>query len=148
MLGQIVDKDSAVLRLPNEVAVGVAQSNHKMMCKFEAKESQKYKPVWLSIKALAESALSAEASSASKVTQQDGEVQGSLTLVLDRSVESFKAIFSVPFPQDKGFIDRKPIFSQIDTGFLEGRPVALCGIGGIGYGISEPPCKHDTDSIY
>jgi hypothetical protein len=52
-----VDKDSAVLRLPNEIAVGVAQSNHKMICKFDSRDSQKYRPVWLAIKGLAESVL-------------------------------------------------------------------------------------------
>src|SRR5436305_4047914 len=64
-IGQIVDKDSAVLRLPNEIAVGVAQSNHKMVCKFDHRDSQKYRPVWMAIKALAESALAAGASSVS-----------------------------------------------------------------------------------
>jgi nucleoside phosphorylase len=63
--GQIVDKDSAVLRLPNEIAVGVAQSNHKMVCKFDQRDSQKYRPVWVAIKALAESALAAGAYSVS-----------------------------------------------------------------------------------
>ena len=72
--GQIVDKDSAVLRLPNEIAVGVAQSNHKMMCKFDDKESQKYKPVWQAIRGLAESVLAAEANSVSGTTQTAGEV--------------------------------------------------------------------------
>ena len=67
-----MDKDSAILRLPNEVAVGVAQSNHKLMCKFEDKDSQKYKPVWLAIKGLAESALAVEADSISGVTHRDG----------------------------------------------------------------------------
>jgi nucleoside phosphorylase len=63
--GQIVDKDSAVLRLPNEIAVGVAQSNHKMVCKFDRRDSQKYRPVWMAIRTLAESALAVGATSVS-----------------------------------------------------------------------------------
>jgi hypothetical protein len=60
-----VDKDSALLNLPNEIAVGVAQSNHLMICKFEQQHSQKYKPVWQAVKALAERALIAEVGGAS-----------------------------------------------------------------------------------
>ena len=74
MPGQIVDKDSAILRLPNEIAVGVAQSNHKMMCKFDARDSQKYKPVWIAVKSLAESTLTEGGSSVSEITKRDGEV--------------------------------------------------------------------------
>lgn len=69
-----MDKDSAILRLPNEIAVGVAQSNHKMICKFDERDSQKYKPVWIAIKSLAESALAEGGSSMPEITQRDGEV--------------------------------------------------------------------------
>ena len=54
-----------MLNLPNEIAVGVAQSNHLMICKFEHQHSQKYKPVWQAVKALAERALTAEVGRAS-----------------------------------------------------------------------------------
>ena len=116
------------------------------MCTFDDRNSQKYKPVWLAIKTLAESALAAGPDSVSEIPQRNGEVVSSICLVSqflirDRSVESIKAIFSVPFPRDKQFVQRKPIFSQIDTGFCDNRPVALCGIGGIGYGISERPVQ-------
>lgn len=37
-----MDKDSACLNLPNEIAVGVAGANHKTMCKFSRPDSQKY----------------------------------------------------------------------------------------------------------
>jgi hypothetical protein len=55
---QIVDKDSAVLNLPNERAVGVAQANHRTICKFERVDSQKYVQVWHAIRALCQEALS------------------------------------------------------------------------------------------
>jgi hypothetical protein len=125
--------------------MGVAQSNHKMMCKFDDRNSQKYKPVWVAIKALAEAALAAPANSVSEIIQTNGEaVHLKLTRLgqffnLSPLVESIKPIFSVPFPRDKQFVQRKPIFSQIDTGLRDDRPVSLCGIGGIGYEISEPP---------
>jgi hypothetical protein len=45
-----------------------------------------------------------------------------------------QAIFSILFLRDKHFVIRKPIFSQIETGFHHGRPVALCGIGASGMG--------------
>jgi len=67
----------------------------------------------------------------SHLTDGDNQV-----LIQDRWIESIKAIFSVPFPRDKQFVDRKSVFSEIDIGFREGRPVALCGMGGNGYGIS------------
>ena len=54
---QIVDKDSARLNLPNEMAVGVAGANHKTLCKFSRADSQKYLPVWRAIKSLVDSAL-------------------------------------------------------------------------------------------
>jgi hypothetical protein len=55
-----VDKDSAVLNLPNEVAVGVAQANHRTICKFERVDSQKYIPVWRAARALCQDALREE----------------------------------------------------------------------------------------
>jgi hypothetical protein len=54
---QIVDKDSARLNLPNEIAVGVAGANHKSICKFSRADDQKYSPVWRAIKNLVDSAL-------------------------------------------------------------------------------------------
>ena len=63
-----------MLRLPNEIAVGVAQSNHTMICKFDERDSQKYKPVWIAIKSLAESALAERGSLMSEITRRDGEV--------------------------------------------------------------------------
>jgi hypothetical protein len=42
MTGQSVGQDSVLLRLPNEIAVGVAQPNHKMVCKFGRWDSGKY----------------------------------------------------------------------------------------------------------
>jgi hypothetical protein len=52
-----VDKDSACLGLPNEIAVGVAGANHKSICKFGDINSQKYKQIWIAIKRLTDSAL-------------------------------------------------------------------------------------------
>ena len=54
--------------------MGVAQPNHKMICKFDERDSQKYKLVWIAIKSLAESALIEGGSSVSEITQRDGEV--------------------------------------------------------------------------
>ena len=54
---QIVDRDSACLNFPNEIAVGVAGANHKSICKFSRANSQKYLPVWRAIKNLIDSAL-------------------------------------------------------------------------------------------
>ncbi|KAL8846162.1 MAG: hypothetical protein Q9221_008730 [Calogaya cf. arnoldii] len=54
----IVDKDSAVLNLPNEIATGVPQANHSTICKFEQIDSQKYYPVWHAVKKLCQGSLS------------------------------------------------------------------------------------------
>jgi hypothetical protein len=56
-LNQVVDKDSARLGMINEVAIGIAGSDHRSMCKFGDFDSQKYKPVWNAIEELAEHAL-------------------------------------------------------------------------------------------
>jgi hypothetical protein len=116
-----------------------------MMCKFDDRNSQKYKPVWVAIKALAEAALAAPANPVSEIIHTSGEaVHLDLTIEsqsfnLSRLIESIKPIFSVPFPRDKQFVQRKSIFSQIESGFRDDCPVALCGIGGIGYEILGPP---------
>ena len=68
-----MDKDSAVLLLPNEIAVGVAQSNHITMCKFDDRNSQKYEPVWMAIQELAKSALNTGLASASELPQKGGK---------------------------------------------------------------------------
>ena len=52
--GQIVDKDSARLGLPNENAVGVIAANHVTICKFHSRDSRRYRPVWQAIQALFE----------------------------------------------------------------------------------------------
>jgi hypothetical protein len=56
-VSQIVDKYSARLGLPNEIAVGIPGANHKTMCRFKDVESQKYLPVWKALKKLADSAV-------------------------------------------------------------------------------------------
>ena len=54
---QIVDEDSARLNLPKERAVGVAGSNHRTMCKFGEADSQRYEPVWKTVRKLAREAI-------------------------------------------------------------------------------------------
>ena len=49
---QIVDKDSARLGLPNENAVGVIAADHATICKFNSRDSQRYRPVWKAIQVL------------------------------------------------------------------------------------------------
>jgi len=43
---QIVDKDSASLGIANEIAIPVQGADHRSICKFEAADSQKYKPIY------------------------------------------------------------------------------------------------------
>ena len=69
---QIVDKDSAMLRLPNEMTVGVAGSNHRAMCKFDSAESQKYRPVWIAIRNLAKSTLDGDVGERSQLSGNEG----------------------------------------------------------------------------
>ena len=57
MFLQVVDKDSARLYLPNEIFSGVASSNHNSVCKFGIAESQKYAPVWMAIRDMAQEAI-------------------------------------------------------------------------------------------
>src|SRR6266487_1347591 len=105
---QIVDKDSARLNLPNEIAVGVAGANHKSICNFSRADSQKYLPVWRAIKSLVDSALVDP--NACKPTMQYYFHALILSLVLvsanlsDRVSPSRTACFTVPFERDSKFI--------------------------------------------
>ncbi|KAL8977069.1 MAG: hypothetical protein Q9205_007057 [Flavoplaca limonia] len=73
----IVDKASAVLNLPNEIATGVPQANHSTICKFEQVDSQKYYPVWHAVKKLCQKALS------DKCTHEGGPLK-EIDEILDR----------------------------------------------------------------
>ena len=44
-----MDRDSACLNLPNELAIGIAGADHRSICKFANIESQKYEPVRLAL---------------------------------------------------------------------------------------------------
>jgi hypothetical protein len=68
-----VDKDSAILNLPNEIAVGIVGSNYRTMCKFDSKDSQKYKPVWQAVRNLAQSALAERLDGATNVGRRGVE---------------------------------------------------------------------------
>ena len=56
-----MDRDSARLDLPNEIAVGVAAANHITICKFDDEKSQRYLPVGRAVKKLVDLALSVDA---------------------------------------------------------------------------------------
>lgn len=57
MHDQLVDKDSAVLNLSNEVAVGISQANHETICMFEQVDRD-ILPVWHAVRTLCKDALS------------------------------------------------------------------------------------------
>lgn len=40
--------------------MGVAESNHRTMCKFESHDGQRYRPIWIAITKLAQSALAGD----------------------------------------------------------------------------------------
>ncbi|QKX58593.1 uncharacterized protein TRUGW13939_05718 [Talaromyces rugulosus] len=48
----IVDRDSAVMNLPNEVVQPLDGSNHQTICKFSRQEEQRYQPVWDALREL------------------------------------------------------------------------------------------------
>ena len=54
---QIVDKNSACLNHPNEIAVGIAGANHRSICRFSHGNSEKYSLVWMTIKQLVDAAV-------------------------------------------------------------------------------------------
>ncbi|KAI9767544.1 MAG: hypothetical protein M1840_005581 [Geoglossum simile] len=74
----IVDRDSACLRLPNEIAVGIPGSNHVSLCRFDHADSQKYAPVWRAIKALADVATVKPTSSSHSLPSKEVECLQSL----------------------------------------------------------------------
>ncbi|KAK4144482.1 uncharacterized protein C8A04DRAFT_11422, partial [Dichotomopilus funicola] len=53
----VVDQESARLNVPNEVAVGVADSDHWTICKFDSKGCQRYGPVWKAVAKMAQGVL-------------------------------------------------------------------------------------------
>jgi hypothetical protein len=67
-----VDKDSAKLNLPNEIAVGVAGANHRTMCKFSDAKSQKYLPVVRALEAMVGTAVSDVAGRQGRGSQKQG----------------------------------------------------------------------------
>jgi hypothetical protein len=67
-----VDKDSAKLSVPNEIAVGIAGSDHCTLCKFSDAESQKYLPVIRALEVMVELAVSDSA----KVKEQSSRDEG------------------------------------------------------------------------
>lgn len=56
---QVVDRDSAVMGLMNERAVGIAGADHRNTCKFDKEDSQKYIQVWRAIRGFVEIQLKA-----------------------------------------------------------------------------------------
>lgn len=108
----IVDKDSARLGLPNEVSGGVTAADHRTICKFNDKDSQRYRPVWKAIQMLC---------------ANPEEVQAS-TVARNQS----ESLFIVPFSRDPLFLGRADIINLVDTKFKSERRVALTGIGGVG----------------
>jgi hypothetical protein len=66
---QIVDKDSAILNLPNEVSSPI-QANHRTMCKFSSIDDQRYRPVWKAIKHLVDKSKADAVSSLSSCTSE------------------------------------------------------------------------------
>lgn len=108
----IVDKDSARLGLPNEVSVGVTAADHRTICKFNDKDSQRYRPVWKAIQMLC---------------PNPEEVQAS-TVARNQS----ESLFIVPFSRDPLFLGRADIINLVDTKFKSERRIALTGIGGVG----------------
>lgn len=54
---QVVDRESAKMRLPNEVALALAGSNHRTICKFGDSENQRFVPVGDALEELVKSAL-------------------------------------------------------------------------------------------
>lgn len=61
IISQIVDKDSATLGLPNEIAVGVEGANHRDICKFNDAKSQKYLLVGRAVEGMVDSVIVASA---------------------------------------------------------------------------------------
>jgi len=51
MSSLVVEKDSAILNLPSEIATPIS-ADHRSMCRFAFAEEQKYRPVWRAIKSL------------------------------------------------------------------------------------------------
>jgi hypothetical protein len=51
---KVVDKESALLKLANETPAPVAGTDHRTICKFGSKDSQKYITIWNGIKDLVE----------------------------------------------------------------------------------------------
>ena len=45
-----MEKDSAILNLPNELPAVPISADHRSMCKFASVDEQKYKPVWRAVK--------------------------------------------------------------------------------------------------
>lgn len=150
---KIVDKSSAILGLPDsrETAIPL-NADHESVCRFACEDDEGYKHVSTLIVDLASSATqvgrehspletcSSTATSfvVSSLAPETPD-QGFCRLVEARSFgELLTSVLSVlvPYSQNNGFIDRKPIIQKLRdcidrTGKFHSR-VALWGLGGVG----------------
>ena len=131
-----MDRHSARLNLPNEIAVGV-DADHMSVCKFDRAESQKYSPVWRAIKSIVDSTL-ADLHACIQSCNLILLLACILTFVLvstsfSPKLPSLRTVcFTVPFERDLKFIGREDIITRIGQKFEVQRRVALAGIGGVG----------------
>jgi len=80
-----VDKDSARLNLPNEIAVGIAGANHRTICKFGDAKSQKYLLVIRALETMVGSGVSNIVGMSGQISQE----QGTLELFEHQAVANF-----------------------------------------------------------
>ena len=70
-----MDKDSARLNLPNEIAVGIAGANHRTICKFADAKSQKYLLVMRALETMVGSGISNVVGISGQISQEQGTLE-------------------------------------------------------------------------
>ena len=126
---QVVEHQSAILRLPGEIAIG-QNSDHREMARFASLHDRNFRPVVSRLEKFYRDIVNRN------VPNALGELS---TAALDRSVSNASAFYEIPYPPCTTFRGREALLKNMED-FFSGRSgkedgrlsFALCGLGGSG----------------
>ncbi|KAH0536549.1 hypothetical protein FGG08_006579 [Glutinoglossum americanum] len=151
----IVDRESARLGLPNELAVGIAGANHRTMCKYSSAASQKYLPVRRALESMVDLDFNSTISR-SPALNTEGQCTKSSGDTREPN-PSPPALVVIPFGVAGGFVGREDEMKEMERKLSDpnsNRCLALWGLGGVGKSrialeyASRYRTKWPQDSVY
>ncbi|KAL6719971.1 hypothetical protein ACLMJK_001892 [Lecanora helva] len=126
---QVVDHRSAILNLPNEIAIG-QNANHREIARFKSKNDRNFRPIVSRLTKF------------SRDLESRGEPGRSISMgdigVEVSAIEGTFSIFELPFPPCTTFQGREELLDRMSHYFYKSSAVsaqltyAICGLGGSG----------------